>query len=92
MERHHGMSLAHWLAITMTGLQRTLASAGAARYTSMTVARQGEGPMARMRANETANERSARVKKNAQDVRDASSREDDEMDAMVQKSMRLQGP
>jgi hypothetical protein len=48
--------------------------------------------MARMRANKTANERTARVKKNAHDVRVASNREDDEMDAMVQKSIRLQGP
>jgi hypothetical protein len=48
--------------------------------------------MARMRANKTAKERTGRVKKNVQDVRDASSREDDEMDAMVQKSIRLQGP
>jgi hypothetical protein len=44
------------------------------------------------RSNETAEERIERLKKNAQEVRDANAPEDDAMDGMVRKSARLQGP
>lgn len=48
--------------------------------------------MRKKRSNETSQERSERAEKNAQEVLDANNREDDAMDAMVRKSVELQGP
>ncbi len=48
--------------------------------------------MPRKRKNETDEERSDRLKKNAHEQRDAGNREDSAMDAMVRKSIKLHGP
>lgn len=48
--------------------------------------------MRRKRSYETSQERSARAEKNAQEARDANTREEDAMDAMVRESVQLQGP
>jgi len=47
--------------------------------------------MRKKRTTESMKDRSQRVEKNAQEVREASGREDAEIDAMVQKSVRLYG-
>jgi hypothetical protein len=44
------------------------------------------------RTGETSEERGKRVTKNAQDVREATAREDEAMDAMVRNSVKTQGP
>jgi hypothetical protein len=48
--------------------------------------------MRKKRTNETTEERLERVQKNAQEMRDGNTREDEAIHAMVQKSVRLEGP
>ena len=46
----------------------------------------------RNRSSETAEERTKRMKKNAQDEREANTREDEAMHALVKKSLQTRGP
>jgi hypothetical protein len=46
----------------------------------------------RSETTQSTKDRMHRVEKNAQEVRDASGEEDEAIDAMVQKSVRLDGP
>jgi hypothetical protein len=47
--------------------------------------------MRKKRTTESTKGRRDRVEKNAQELRDASDREDEAMDAMIEKSVRLHG-